>query len=273
MERPDTRAIWEANAPAWIDLSRAGYDVYRDLVNTPAFFALLPGIRGRFGLDLGCGEGHNTRLLAAEGTEVIALDTSERFITAAASVPVDAVRFVLADGAVLPFAPERFDFVTGFMSLMDVADPETTMREVARVLKPGGFAEFSIMHPVTSTSERRWVKDDDGRRVALAIGNYFSEGPVTETWTFGSQPEALRQRHPPFTITYAQRTLTGWFNAFVDAGLVIEAIAEPCADEQTAREHPEVADTRIVPYFLHLRARKRTTTERGEQLDRAITSC
>ncbi|MDQ1509446.1 MAG: hypothetical protein QOG50_1290, partial [Actinomycetota bacterium] len=145
MERPDTREIWEANAPAWIELSRAGYDVYRDLVNTPAFMAMLPAVDGLFGLDLGCGEGHNTRLLVREGAEVVALDTSRPFIAAAASESRDGIRFVLADGAILPFGDAIFDFVTGFMSLMDVADPETTLREAARVMRPGGFAQFSIL--------------------------------------------------------------------------------------------------------------------------------
>ena len=164
MERPDTRQIWEANAPAWIELSRAGYDVNRDLVNTPAFFALLPDVRGLFGLDLGCGEGHNTRLLVAEGAEVVALDTSERFIAAAAGESRNGIRYVLADGAILPFGDATFDFVTGFMSLMDVADPEATLREVARVMRPGGFAQFSIVHPMSSTRVRRWV--DRRRRPA-----------------------------------------------------------------------------------------------------------
>jgi hypothetical protein len=40
------------------------------------------------------------------------------------------------------------------------------------------------------------------------------------------------------------------------AGLAIEAIAEPFADEETAAAHPRVADTRIAPYFLIVRARK-----------------
>jgi len=34
---PDTRALWNANAAAWTEMSRAGFDRYRDLVNTPAF--------------------------------------------------------------------------------------------------------------------------------------------------------------------------------------------------------------------------------------------
>jgi trans-aconitate methyltransferase len=64
VEPPDIRGQWNANAPAWTEMSRAGFDRYRDLVNTPGFFALLPPVDGLTCLDLGCGEGHNTRLLA-----------------------------------------------------------------------------------------------------------------------------------------------------------------------------------------------------------------
>lgn len=176
MERPDPRKLWNANAPAWTELSRAGFDVYRDLVNTPAFFALLPDVDGLFGLDLGCGEGHNTRLLAERGAELVAVDVAEFFIEAAASERRDHIRYMVGDGAVLPFAGESFDFVAGFMSLMDVGDPEACLREVARVLKPGAFVQFSVAHPVTGTPIRRWVSNEAGEREALAVGGYFYEG-------------------------------------------------------------------------------------------------
>ena len=95
----------------------------------------------------------------------------------------------------------------------------------------------------------------DSHRHALAIGDYFYEGPLTERWIFGAAPAHVRDRHEPFTIAYARRTLAGWINAVLRAGFTLEAIDEPHADEQTARTHPEVADTRIAPYFLILRAR------------------
>jgi SAM-dependent methyltransferase len=252
-------------------------------VNTPAFFALLPPVAGLLCLDLGCGEGHNTRLLAARGARIVALDVAEAFIAAADGADRTGIRYVLGDGALLPFGGPSFDAVTAFMSLMDVADPERVLREVARVLRPGGFVQFSVLHPVMSAPIGRWVADESGVREARAIGDYFYQGPLTETWSFsragagakrgggesragagakrgGGESRAaapqLRDRYPPFTITYARRTFTGWLTAVLAAGLVIEAIGEPCADEQTAAAHPEVADTRIAPYFLVVRARK-----------------
>ena len=257
VERPDTRAIWEANAPDWIKLSRAGFDVYRDLVNTPAFFGMLPPVHGLRVLDVGCGEGHNTRLLADRGAEAIAIDISEQFVRAAA-VAGPGIHHVIGDGAELPFASSSFDAVTAFMSLMDVADPERTLHEMARVLRPGGFVQFSVVHPATSTPVRHWTDDDDGERYALAIGDYFHEGPVQENWTFGAAPPEIRAAVRPFEITYARRTLSGWLNATIAAGFEITAIAEPHANEPTAGAHPEVADTRIVPYFLIVQAQRRS---------------
>jgi hypothetical protein len=42
----------------------------------------------------------------------------------------------------------------------------------------------------------------------------------------------------------------------VSAGLSIEAFGEPMADAETAAAEPTVADTRVAPIFLHIRARR-----------------
>jgi SAM-dependent methyltransferase len=256
---PDTRASWTANAPAWTELTRAGYDVHRDLVNTPAFLARLPPLDGRRCLDLGCGEGHNTRLLTDRGADVIvALDIVEVFVRAAvAADPGSRIRHLVADGLALPFRAASFDVVTAFMSLMDVADPERTLAEIARVLRPGGVCQFSVLHPLLSSSGRRWVADGSGSPRALVVGDYFREGPVSDTWTFGAAPPEVRQRYRPFEVTYAHRTVSGWLNAVTAAGLSVRVVDEPCADEATAARHPKVADTRLAPCFLLVQADRR----------------
>jgi ubiquinone/menaquinone biosynthesis C-methylase UbiE len=254
--RPEIRAQWNANAAAWTELSRAGFDRHRDLVNAPAFMELLPPVDGLVCLDLGCAEGHSTRLLAGQGARVAALDVAESFITAAAGLGRNGICYMVGDSAALPFCASAFDAVTAFMSLMDVPEPERTLGEVARVLRPGGFVQFSILHPVMSTPAGRWVRDESGVRLSRVVSDYFYEGPLTETWTFGAAPAEVRHRYQPFTITYVRRTMAGWLRAVLDVGLVIEAIAEPRADEETADTHPEVADSRIAPYFLIVRARK-----------------
>src|SRR5262245_17475433 len=77
MDHEEVGRLWNGNAEAWTKLARAGFDVYRDYLNTPAFLALLPDIAGLTGLDIGCGEGHNTRLLARRGARVTGIDIAE----------------------------------------------------------------------------------------------------------------------------------------------------------------------------------------------------
>ena len=52
MDHTEVGAYWDANAAAWTRLARAGYDTYRDHLNTPAFFDLLPDVlAGRYPLE------------------------------------------------------------------------------------------------------------------------------------------------------------------------------------------------------------------------------
>jgi len=50
------KALWEGNAGTWTRLTRAGREAYRDGLNTPAFLAMLPPLRGLVGLDTGRGK-------------------------------------------------------------------------------------------------------------------------------------------------------------------------------------------------------------------------
>jgi ubiquinone/menaquinone biosynthesis C-methylase UbiE len=194
---------WDRNADTWIELSRAGYDLYRDLVNTPAFLAMLPDVTGRTGLDLGCGEGHNTRLLARRGARMTAIDITWRFLEAAVAEErrePSAIRYLRGSAVGLPFRDDAFDFVVAFMSLMDMAELDVVVAEVHRVLRPDGFLQFSIEHPCAVTPRSGWVTDEHGRRVARTIGGYFDQEPDVDTWLFSAAPEEVRRGRRPFQI-------------------------------------------------------------------------
>src|ERR671918_261958 len=106
MNHEEVGRFWNANADAWTKLSRAGYDVYRDHLNTPAFFAMLPYVGGLSGLDIGCGEGHNTRLLAKRGARVTAIDIAEVFIqhaTQAEEQECLGIDYSVASAVEIPF--------------------------------------------------------------------------------------------------------------------------------------------------------------------------
>ena len=260
MNPAEVAKFWEANAENWTRFVRAGYDVYRDAQNTPAFLRILPQVRGLTGLDIGCGEGANTRKLARLGAYMHAIDVAPTFVRHAQATEAAAplgISYQVANGMKLPFDANTFDFVTAFMSLMDMPDHGQALREAARVLSPGGFLQFSIVHPCFSPPHRKVLRDARGNVEAIEVGRYFepTNGHVNE-WTFSNLPPKERKRVEPFRTPMFHRTLSSWVDLICRAPLVIEQFGEPTASAEQAAAQPVVADTRVAPLFLHIRARK-----------------
>ena len=171
MDHAEVAAHWEANAEHWTRQVRAGMDVYRDALNTPAFLAMLPPVAKLEGIDIGCGEGANTRQLARLGARMRAVDIAPTFIRhareAEAAEPL-GIAYGVGDGTALPFPDARFDFATAFMSLMDMPDQAQALREAARVLRPGGLVVLTFSNRCFPTKAiRGWLATDEDGRVAI----------------------------------------------------------------------------------------------------------
>ncbi|MFA5864015.1 MAG: class I SAM-dependent methyltransferase [Phycisphaerae bacterium] len=260
LDHTEVGRMWDENAEVWTTLARKGYDVYRDYVNTPAFLTMLPDVSGLTGLDIGCGEGHNTRLIARRGARMTAIDISTKFIAHAHEMEQDeplGIEYQQANASELPLANASFDFIVSTMCFMDAPDHEKVLQEAFRVLKPGCFLQFSITHPCFQTPKWKWVHDEGGRRIAVECGDYFREpnGEIDE-WTFGAAPLEIKQKVRKFRIPRFPRTLSSWLNLLIDTGFILEHLSEPHADEETLKKCPDLQDTCIIAYFLLIRCRK-----------------
>ena len=113
--------------------------VYRDVTGPDprqaAFAAVIAGGAASI-LEVGCGEGELAEQLVREsGAAVVAIDQSERMVELTRRRGVDAH---VADVQALPFADGAFDAVLAAWMLYHVADLDLGLREIARVLTPGG---------------------------------------------------------------------------------------------------------------------------------------
>lgn len=135
----------EAEFDAWQRASRSAAHARRTAARNAAF--LLPHLRpGMRLLDAGCGVGSITIGLAervAPG-EVIGVDIDAGTIEAARARAkehgVTNVRFEQADATALPFGDATFDAAFTHALLQHLPEPLAAVREIARVLKPGGVA-------------------------------------------------------------------------------------------------------------------------------------
>jgi malonyl-CoA O-methyltransferase len=154
---------------------RAGYDrwaaVYDHDANPlqaledPAVRAAVGDPRGLTALDLGCGTGRHALWLAAAGAKVTALDFSAGMLAEARRKHgAESIRFVAHDlHQPLPFAAE-FDLVVSGLVLEHLRELDPFFTEARRVLRPGGRAVMSAMHPAMFLrgSQARFTDPDSG---------------------------------------------------------------------------------------------------------------
>jgi SAM-dependent methyltransferase len=213
------RRWWDAAAPAY--LAEHGSDLGdvdflwcpEGLRETDAH--LLGDVAGRRVLEIGCGSAPCARWLRATGADVVALDLSAGMLEQAAELNRATgigVPLVQADAGALPLRDRSVDIVcSAFGGLPFVADVEAVLREVARVLRPGGRFVASVNHPM------RWPFPDSPDPEDLRIvSSYFDRTPYVETDDAG---RTVYVEH--------HRTVGDWVRAVVGAGLVLEDLLEP----------------------------------------------
>lgn len=176
---------------------------------------LLGGVRGRRVIEVGCGAAACGRWLRSQGASVAALDVSRGMLAEAAAAAERSgvtVPLVEADAEHLPFANDSFDLAcSAFGAVPFCADSALVMREVARVLRPGGRWVFATTHPI------RWIfPDDPGPDGLRAQTPYFDRTPYAEIDERGVE-----------TYVEHHRTLGDRVREIVSAGFVLTDLIEP----------------------------------------------
>jgi SAM-dependent methyltransferase len=112
----------------------------------PFVSALLAESPPGVALDAACGTGRHAAVLVELGHKVIGVDASQAMLSKArARVPSADLR--QGDLAGLPVADDAVDLAVCSLALTHLADPVPAIRELARVVKPGGRLEISDVHP------------------------------------------------------------------------------------------------------------------------------
>ncbi|MEO0989751.1 MAG: class I SAM-dependent methyltransferase [Pseudomonadota bacterium] len=143
-ERGSDIAHWSAQAEDWIRWVRTpGHDAF--WAYRSAFAAFLGRGEGP-ALEVGCGEGRVSRLMAELGYAVIAADPVRAFLDAARTEE-PGLTYLEAAATDLPLPSQCVDLVVMYNMLMDVEAPAEAVAEALRVLRPGGRLVVGVVHP------------------------------------------------------------------------------------------------------------------------------
>lgn len=240
------RNVWNKAAEAWADFVRKGKDHYRVGLNNPAAFELLGDIQGLTVLDLACGEGYNTRILAGKGAKTTGIDFSPKMIELAKQEEAKkqlGIEYFILDAANLKGVPDsHFDLVTCFMALQDIENFRMAISEVSRVLKPDGRFVFAIPHPCFELTEINGEETSSLRR-------YFEEAKYPINWN-------MRRLAKPFrTITF-HRSLAHYFDALNESELLVSRLVEPRPTREALRKYPPLHGVLSRPQSLVIEAAK-----------------
>lgn len=200
--------------------------------------------------DLACGQGVVARRLAERGARVLGIDVSGELLDLASRYEREdprGVQYERGDARTLDAVPYGvFDGVVCNMSLMDIPDLDDTLGTVSRVLRPGGWFVFSVVHPICQTPGSPWWAREGNTVVGVEVRDYFAEG----YWRRGNS-EGVRGRLGAY-----HRTLSTYINGLTRAGLQIRRLLEPRATGGYAEAAPVHRD---VPVALVVRCEKSGT--------------
>jgi ubiquinone/menaquinone biosynthesis C-methylase UbiE len=208
--------------------------------------ALIPELRNKSVLDLGCGFGWHCRYASEQqASSVIGVDISEKMLQRAREKTDDPfISYINMPIEDINFSESQFDVVISSLAFHYIKSFETICKKVYDYLKPGGSFIFSVEHPIfTSRNEQDWYYDNKGNRLHWAVDNYQSEG-IRET-TFLTE-----------NVIKYHRTFSTYINDLIDAGFSISTVKEPTPSEEMVNSVPEMKDELRRPMFLIISAEK-----------------
>lgn len=210
----------------------------------PVFRELLPDLREKDVLDLGCGFGWHCRYARTRlARSVVGIDLSENMLTRARESTDDpAIQYHRLAMEDIDFPADAFDVVLSSLALHYVERFDLVCRQVSRCVKAGGSFVFSVEHPVfTARAAQDWSYGSHGERLHWPVDQYQEEGP-------------RQARFLDHEVVKYHRTVASYVNTLLDCGFRLARLCEPSPTPPLLETHPEWQEELRRPMFLLLAA-------------------
>lgn len=218
-----------------------------ELIEIPTMKSLLPELKGKNVLDLGCGEGEMSRHFLSLGAKrVVGLDISQNMLNEAKKFKTENLELKLMPMEEISSIEEEFDVVFSSLAFHYVEDFYKLMKDIASKLRSGGCLLFSQEHPLVTamvrTKDMPKYIEKDNRRYYI-VTDYNNIGKRFVDWNV----EGVVKYHRNFETI---------FKALKEAGFELEDIVEAKAPEEAIKKVEKYKFLNDRPYFLFIKARK-----------------
>jgi ubiquinone/menaquinone biosynthesis C-methylase UbiE len=238
---------WNQFADTYASQHFENGDLHKEVFLNSILFELMGELKGKRVLDAGCGEGYLSRLMAKRGAQVTAVDYAPRMLEIARERTPDGLDIYYHNGNLEQldlFNDGIFGLVVSNMVFQDLGDFESALKEIYRVIVPGGSFVMSILHPCFVTPKSGWEKNDRGEKIHWNVDRYFYEGAYEQK--LGNEEKMI----------LFHRTLTTYINTMVKTGFAIESIVEPKPSEEILKKHPSFEEDFRCADFILFKLRK-----------------
>jgi len=206
---------WASSADAWIASIGEEGDWTRKTFLDSAMIERIQAYKGRF-LDIGCGEGRFVRKLQELGFNGVGIDPVEKLVTKAKERDPEG-DYRIGFGEKLDFDDASFDLTVSYLSLIDIEDFRSAIKEMTRVTKPGGT--LLIANLLGHMTAGKWERGLMGAGRRFEMDNYSEERATREQWQ-------------GIDILNWHRPLSAYFEAFLGNDLNLKHFSEPTPPDQ-----------------------------------------
>ena len=223
---------------------------FNDCIETPILLSMLPDLRGKTILDIGCGMGQHARRYADMGAaSILGIDISEKMLAyARAHNHAHNIAYRRMAMEQLDALDRQFDLVTSSLAFDYVEDFEGLMRAIHGRMKADAKLVFSMSHPIVTAWDGaydRYTRTETGERLYANLRNYCVEGLRKVDWIV----EGYECYH---------RTVATLINSLIRAGFVIEECQEARISDEMRRQYPALfGGTVHRPEFIFFRCGKK----------------
>lgn len=231
-----------------------GYKKIRDnevnannLFEIPALFSMMPDLKGKRVLDLGCGFGEHCKQFIEQGAQkVVGIDISEKMLAVAQKENANPnISYINMSMENIGELDEKFDVVVSSLAFHYVEDYAGVVKNIYNLLDKEGIFIYSQENPLCTchSGGDRWTRDEKGNKIHLNLRDYGIEGERESVWFVDN----VKKYH---------RTFSTIINTLINAGFSIEKMIEPLPSEEILANYPDYQDLFHKPDFLLLRVKK-----------------